>query len=219
MCHFDEGIQQAKEALEVFERLGDVVKQAECLIDLAWLLCDDGQLDIAEEPALRAINLLTEDSQHSRVCLGHRALGDIYNAKADTGKAIHHFNVALRIASALNWDAQIFWVHFGLVEVFLGEGGFDDAQAHIEHARSYAVNDIYLLARVWWLQAWCWKGQLRFEEAKSEALRALDVLEDLGATNDMESLGQLLQGIDDGIKQAGHPNEVDPPRTDVTVTS
>ena len=43
-----EGIQQAKEALEIYERLGDAREQAQCLIQLALLLHSDKQLDAGE---------------------------------------------------------------------------------------------------------------------------------------------------------------------------
>ena len=68
---FKEGIQQAKEASELYERLGDTVEQAGCLIVLAWLLHGDNQLDDAEEAASHAIDLLPRTpglsvSSHSR---------------------------------------------------------------------------------------------------------------------------------------------------------
>ena len=50
---YKEGVQQAKEASEIFERLGNTLGQAVCLIDLAWALHDDDQLDAAEEAASR----------------------------------------------------------------------------------------------------------------------------------------------------------------------
>jgi hypothetical protein len=53
---FKEGIEQAREAAEIYERLGDKTEQAECLVDLAWLLYNDYQLDAAEEAVSRAIN-------------------------------------------------------------------------------------------------------------------------------------------------------------------
>ena len=50
---FKEGTQQAKEASEIYERLGRTVEQARCLIDFASSLHSDGQLDKAEEAASR----------------------------------------------------------------------------------------------------------------------------------------------------------------------
>ena len=55
-----EGTQQAKEASGVYERLGDMANQAQCLIYLAWSLRSENQLDAAEEAASRAIDLLPE---------------------------------------------------------------------------------------------------------------------------------------------------------------
>ncbi|KAF9790592.1 P-loop containing nucleoside triphosphate hydrolase protein [Thelephora terrestris] len=47
-----EGIQQAKEALEIFERLGLFLQRAWCLNALAYLYVDDNQLDAAQMPQL-----------------------------------------------------------------------------------------------------------------------------------------------------------------------
>ena len=41
-----------------------------------------------------------------------------------------------------------------------------------------------------------WKDQRRLEEAKFEALRALDMHEKLGAMKDVEAVRQLLRRID-----------------------
>jgi len=77
---YGEGIQQAKEASEIFERLGKPVDQADGLISLAWALHGDRQFDAAEEAASCAINLLPEKGQQLYVCRGHRILGDIYRS-------------------------------------------------------------------------------------------------------------------------------------------
>jgi len=61
---------------------------------------------------------------------------------------------------------------------------------------SHAVDNPYLLARASWLQAVCWYCQDRPEEAKSEALRALDMFEKLGATSDVEIVRGFLQHVD-----------------------
>ena len=199
---YKEGIQQAKEASEIFERLGDTVAQAKCLIDLALLLHDVKQFDAAEEAASRAIGLLPEKGEQSQVCEGHRVLGDIYHSKGKTEKAIRHFEIALGIASSLNIVYHLFWVHFALADVFSGEGRFDSAHIHIEHAKSHAAGDAYNLARASRLQAELWDKQRRFEEAKSEALRTLGVFEKLGATHDAEETRRLLGRIDRNTRRS-----------------
>ena len=193
---YEEGIQQAREASEIFERLGDTANRAECLIDLGWLLHDDEQFDAAEEVASRAVDLLPEEDERSRVCEGYRVLGHIYHSKGETEEAIHHFGVALGIASSLDIANSLFWIHFALAEVFLGEGRFDDAQNHVEHAKSHAVDRTHNLASASQLQAVLWEKQLRFEEAKSEALHALDLFERLGAAGDAERIRWFLGQIE-----------------------
>jgi len=188
----EEGIQQGKEASKIFERLGDTAKQAECLISLAHVLHGDEQLDAAEEAASRAIDLLPENGQQFQVCNGRCVLGDIYRSKGDTEKAIHHFEVAFRIASSLNYHTSLCHVHFSLAVLFFEACRFDDAQAHVERAKSYTVNDTHLLAHTSQLQAWVWYKQHMFEEAKSEAQRALGLFEKLGATRDAEDTRELL---------------------------
>ena len=190
-----EGIQQAKEALEIYERLGDPILQAHCLINLARLLNDDNQLDAAEEAASRAIDLLPEKGEQSLVCRCHHALGEIYRSKAETEKAIHHLEVALGIASLLNRRDYRFWVHYSLARLFLDEGRLDDAQAHIERAKSHTVNSVYNLGRAMELQANAWYKQDRLEEARSEALRATEVFKKLRFSRGMESCGELLELI------------------------
>jgi len=194
-----EGIQQAEEASEIFERLGDMVSQARCLIWLVDSLCSDNQLDTAEEAALRAINLLPEKGQEFQVCEGHRALGNVYRFKGDTEKAIHHFEVAIGIASPSNWHGVLFWIHYELARLLHSEGRLDDAHAHIKRAKSHAADNTYYLGYAMELQARVWYDQHRLEEAKSEALRAADVYEKLGAAKDVEDCKNLLRDIEKGL--------------------
>ena len=196
----EEGIQQAKEASDIFERLGDPASQAECLINLARLLAYNEQVDAAEEAATRAMDLLPAEGEKLRVCKGHRILGRIYDFKGNTEKAIHHYEAALEIASFLNLGNQMFMIHFSLAELFSGENRFDDAHAHVERAKSHVLNDTYCLARASRLQAVFWATQHMYEEARSEALRVLEVFERLGATNDAEFTRELLQVIDRGAR-------------------
>ena len=197
-----EGTEQAEEALKISERLGDTTKQARCLNRLAWLLYDDNQLDAAEDAASRAIDLLEEGNQYLSVDL-HRVLGDICHAKGEREKAIHYYETALGIASSPQ-----FWIDYSLAKLFSDEGSFDDAITHIKRAKSHAVNDAYLLARAMEMQARFWYQQYRFDEAKSEVLRAADVYGKLGAVKDVEDCRELLQKIEAAMEDGEHPEMV-----------
>jgi len=205
-----EGIEAVKEALELFERLGNTVRQADCLIDLTFSLCYDGQFDAAEEVAFRAINILPEEGQEYLVCQSHRALGNVYQSKGEMEKAIHHFQLALGIASSFNWHIDLFWVHYELAELFRREGRFDDAQAHVEHAKSYAANNIYNFGYATEQQALVWYEQGRFEEAKSEALRAAEIYEKLGVVKDGERCRELLRDIEGKLNASVSSGQPEP---------
>ena len=193
---YDEGIQRAKEALEVYEQLGDTAGQAECLRGLAWLLRGARRLDAAEEAASRAISLLPEKGNQFVVCRCHRGLGDIYRSEGKTEKALHHYKTALGISSSFGWHDQLFWIHHSMAELFFNQDSFNDANAHIEQAKSLAVNHPYNLGRVMELQARFWYRQRRFEHAKSEALGAIEVFEKHRAARDLERCNDLLRKID-----------------------
>ena len=136
----EEGMQQVKEALEIFGRLGGTMGQARCLVNLAWLLRGEKQLDAAEEAASRAISLILEKSSRSLVYESHRILGGIYQSKGEIEKAIHHFEIALEIASSFNCHGRLFLVHCSLAALFRDESKFDDANVHLELAKSHMIN-------------------------------------------------------------------------------
>ena len=199
----EEGIQQMKESLEILERLKDKLGQAESWRRLARLLYDDGQLDAAEEAVSRALNLAPHKDHPLLVCQSHRLLGNIYSSKGETEKAINYFETALGTASTFNWPDEHFWIHCSLAKLFFGKNEFSDAHAHIEHAKSHVVNSPYNLARAMQLQAQVWCEERRFEEAKSEALRALDIYEKFGAMNDVEVCRAVLRDIEEKANTPG----------------
>ena len=194
-----EGIQQAEEASEIFERLGDTTQQAGSLISLACLLHSNQQFDAAEEAASRAINLIPENGQQFRVCRSHRVLGNIYRSKGEIAKAIHHYEAALGTPSSLNWHDHLFWVHCDLTGLFYDEGRLDDAQTHIEHAKSHTVNNPYRLGYAMRVQVAIWCGQHRLEEARAEALHAADIYETFGAAEELEVCRQILRDIEEEL--------------------
>ena len=190
-----EGIPLAKEALEIGERLGDRVVQARCLATLAFLLRKDEQFDASVEASSRAIGLLPEKGEEYRLCETHRGHGRTYRCKGETEKAIHHYEVALGIASSFNWHHHLFWIHFRLAELFLDEDRFDSAQIHLERAKLHTGNSTYSLGNATEMQALVLYKQHRLEEARSEVLRAVDVYERIGAVRDVGDCKKLLQDI------------------------
>ena len=196
-----EGIQQAREALDIYKRLGMTVDQARCLGCLARSLYGDKQLEDAKEAAFQAIDLLPDEGEEYLACQSQRILGEIHHSKGEKEKSIHHFEASLAIASPFEWHDQLFWTHHALVYLFLDQREFDSAQTHIEQAKSHAgVGNVYHLGRVMEVQALVWYRQRRPKEAKSEALRASEIYEKLGAAADLKICRTLLQTIEQGTK-------------------
>ena len=197
---YEEGILRAREALEIYRRLNHISGQADSWQGLARLLYEDEQLGAAEEAALRVIGLLSNTDNRYPVCTAHRLLGNICRSRGEPEKAIKHFETALGIASPFNWHDPLFWIHYSTAELFFGENRLDDAHAHIERAKSHAIDDQYKLSCAMVLQAGFWYEERRFEEAKSETLRAADVFEKLGAAGRLELCRKLLQDIEKEIE-------------------
>ena len=197
-----EGIHQAKDALGIFERIGDVEGQGRTLISLAWLLYSDKQLTAAEEAASRAIEVLPEKGQEFQICRSHRVLGNIHRFKEEREKAIQHLETALRIASAFHWSGQVFWIHYSLAELFWDEEGYGDAHSHIERAKLHAANNAYHLGRALELQVLVYHGQWRLKDATSAASCALEIFKKLGvAGDDQQRCEDLLQRVKQAKKR------------------
>ena len=194
---YEEGILQAREASEIYERLGDPVAQAWCLNNLAWLLLGNKQPYAAETEASRLIDLIPEKGEEHLVCQSHELLGYIYLSKGEKEKAIYEFQTALGIASRFNWHDALFWIHCDLAKLFRDEGEFDDANAHVKQAESYTIDNPYSIGRATAMRASILRQQARFEDAKSEASHALEIYEKLGATVDAQSCRALLRMLDD----------------------
>jgi tetratricopeptide (TPR) repeat protein len=197
---YEEGIQQAEEALAIYERIGGTEEQVMLLQALAELFLHDERLDAAENTASRAIGLISGKGQEFLVCQTHHILGKIHRSKGEKEKAIHHFKMALGIASPHNWRNELFWSHICLAGLFLKEGEFDEANTHIEQAKSRAVSDVYNMGCAMYMQANVWFQQDKLEDAKSEALRAFGILENLGAATDATISRDLLQKIERAMK-------------------
>ena len=196
LCLYEEGIPQAREALVIYERLNDLVGQAQSLLFLAWSLYEDTRLGAAEEAASKSIGLFLDKGEQFRVSQCHRLLGSIYRSKGEMKRAIHRFETALHIASPFDWHEQLVWNHLCLAELFFSDNKPDDAHAHVDRAKPHTTNDPYLLGRSIQLQALFWYRQRRFKEAKFETLRAVDIYEKIGATRDLEYCRIVLRDLE-----------------------
>ena len=205
----NEGLQQAEEALEIYERLDDIFGRAHSLRDLAWLLYDDQQLDAAEEVTWQSIDLLPEGVDQSLVCQRRHLLGLIHSSKGEVEKAIDHFEAALRIASSFNWHGAQFWDYYRLAELFFNQGRFNDSHTHVERAKLHAANNTYLMGRAMHLQTGFLYKQCRFREARSEALCAVDAYEKVGATKNLEICRKIIRDIEKDMEEQTTPRESD----------
>ena len=195
---YKEGIQRANEALEIYRRLDSVEGQAQSWRELASLLLSDNQFDAAEEATSQLINLLSDkEGDQFDLCAAHGILGDISRSKGKTRKAIDHFETAIGIASSFNWHDILFWNNYGLADLLFDENRFDEADIHIERAKSYAIDSPYQLGRAIELRAEFWYKQGRFAEAKSEALDAVRAFGGIGAAKDIEECRTLLRKIEE----------------------
>jgi tetratricopeptide (TPR) repeat protein len=196
-----EGIRQAKVALEIFERIGDTGGQAKCLNSLALLLAYDRQLDAAEKAASRAIDLVPEKGQEFLLCDLLLTLGELDRSKGERKKALHHFETALKIASPFEWHTMLYWIHHRLVRLFSKEGELDNANVHIERCKFHAADNPFRLGRTMVQQAMVWHRQLKLEDAKSEALCALEIFEKLGAEEHVGLCQRTLQQIEGAMEK------------------
>ena len=89
-----------------------------------------------------------------------------------------------------------------MADLFLRESRFDDAHAHVERAKSHAIDgqDQYNLGRATELRARVWYKEGRLKEAESEILRALAALEGIGAMRDVEICKGGLRYIEEGMR-------------------
>ena len=203
-----EEIKWAKELLETCEQFSDGMEHGDVLMMLASLLMSDDQLDAAEEAVACAISVIPEEGNQHQICQCHIHLGDIYRYKRETGMAIDQYELAIRIASPFDWHDELSEAHLSLAHLFLPEKRLDEAQAHAERAKLSAVNNQRNLGRATMLLADVLFRRLRLEEAKSEALRAVDILEKVGAEGDIMCCEELLRVIQEVTDMLVDPSRV-----------
>ena len=196
---YKRGVQQVKEALEIYEWAVDAEGPRLCMSQLARVLLADEQLDAAEDAARRAIDLTPEKGQEFDLCQLHRILGRIYISKGRKVEAIHHLETALQIASPPNWHNELFWIHYALAGLFLNDRNFHNSRTHIKLSESHTVDCPYSRGRVVHLQAELKYKEGRLHRSKASVLVALKIFEELGSKKDVGDCKNLLQEIERAI--------------------
>jgi len=205
-----EGILCIKGALRIYEQLGDITGQAYSWQELSWLLCNDNQLNAAEEAASKAIKVikLSNKGDWYLVCRCRRILGNIYFSKGEVECAIGYLKAALGIASYFNWHNQLFWGYYSLAQLFYNQSRFCDAHTLIEYAKFHVIHDIYNLGCVMELQARLQYTQCRFNEAKSDVLCAANVFKKVGAVKELEVCRIALLYIEEKTSRSLAPQKL-----------
>ena len=178
---YAEGIQHAKEASEIYERLNLMEEQADSLHLLALLLAKDGQADAAEEVVCNATNLSSGGPSQQNLGDYYHTIGDICLSRGEVEAAISHHEKAIEIATSLNLQLERAGFLRCLVDLLLKEGRLEDAQAHLESLKSDATSDPFSLGLATVIQICVWRQQGRFEEAESEISRVASMYEKSGA--------------------------------------
>ena len=193
-----EGIPQAKEASEIYERLNRTVGQTSSLRCLAFLLAEDGQADAAEEALSRATDLSSGKPSESDLCEHNHILGHISLARGEMDAAITHHQKAHGIAASLDSRESLSLITRCLVHLLLKEGRFDDAAAHLEFLESDVDNDIVSLGLAALVQACVWRRQGRVEEAEAELSRVIGLYRKMGVSSDfMERCNAFRRQIEE----------------------
>ena len=195
-----EALGQAREAVEIFERIGDIKAHGSSLIALAAALAANHQLDAAEEAASRILRLVPEKGEEYLACYAHGILCAIYSLKGERENFLHHNQTALEIATRFDWQDQIFSAHWYLAQLYFGEEKFDDAIAHAERAKSHAINNAPGMAQASFLQTTSYYRQGKLQKAKFEALRMVEIFERLGAQDRVEGGRATLWLIEEAEK-------------------
>lgn len=92
--------------------------------------------------------------------------------------------------------------HYCLAMLFFKQGRLNDALTHLKHARSNIFTSEYQIGRVMHLQARVHYQQSQLNEALSEALTAVSLLEKVEAT-ELGDCKELLQQIQDKMNELG----------------
>ena len=193
--HCEEGIRQAEEAMTIFQRIGNTEWVVHCHSLLSTLFRRVNRLDDAEKCANQAIALadgLISTTDYVSLENLRVSLFTMYSHRGDTEKAIFHAEASIGETSS---RSSRFLSHLNLAMIHITERRLGDAETHLEHAGSLAVNGSSEPSTVALLRARLLVVQGKLGEARSEALRGPDLLEFRGGGN-VKAWNDLLRLVD-----------------------
>ena len=190
-----ESIEQARETLGIFERLGDTAKQATCFIDLAWASYGDNEIGGQKKP-----HCVGSSSSRRTANNFGSAKVTVFLARWVPPRAIQGMLFAIS-----RQPSDLFWIHYSIFNVFSKQNIFDPAHDHVGRAESYAADYAYRLGRAMEVRASFRFEQGMFEETRLEASRAVDADGIAGAARDADEYIKILGKI--GELDLGHPGE------------
>ena len=136
----EEGIQQAREAMKNFQRLGDVMGEVYCHISLFRFFHRANRLHDAgncESQVIGLVDIFMPTADPVSRCFLHLSLVDLYCHKGDAEESIFHLEAALTVTTVRSLR---FIIHYGLAIIHCIQGRLFDAGVHAEHAWSLAAN-------------------------------------------------------------------------------
>ena len=204
---YAEGISQAKEALEIYEKLNETVEQVDCLHVLASLFIEDNQVNAAEEATSRAVIISLDEPSKSQLREHYLILGHMCRRRGETGAANGHYMKALGIARSLNQQGEQLVTILSLVTLLVETERFDDALVHLDHLKLDVANNPRYVGVVMQAQARVLLYQGKLEEARSEMLRTIGLYEGIGVSAGyMDDSKKFLQEIEGKINERAASN-------------
>jgi tetratricopeptide (TPR) repeat protein len=195
----DEALTLYQLAVAAYQRIGDSRGLASTFHNMAITFRDLGRLDTADEYERRAIEFAREGGDDRLVAMartGRAELslrqGDPALAAAGARRAAHDFAVLPEPVGEANALRLL-----GAAGLELGQ--LDDAGAALDRALDLAVEHGSAVVEA---EARASRAELaiavgRAEEARPEALRAIEIFDRLGAAAERDALRRWLAGLDD----------------------
>ena len=183
--------------METLERLDDTAEQARCLNILASLSYEDEQLDAAEEAVSCAISQPILPAPQFSLQMRHETEVIQVVVRAGVGA----FDVIVCVVESAFVQEQSRQAIMNPKQLVVPAERGGDSESHLEMSRllPLALGFIYVAKNM--MRSFLGPSLREKIEARSEALRAIDAYEKLGAAQDLERCRRILREIEEEMKK------------------